>query len=1431
MNDKKQIKTFKQVYPQIYSYTLPNRSDNDGWQKIGYTEREDVDKRIREQVRTPGLHEEYKKLWSAPAIFEPVEKFNFFDDHKLHKYMVKNGIRKDEGRGKEWFYFNGTPEKSKELFDSFRRRDFSIIQHGQKYKYTLRHEQNAAVEKTLEYAKRHQTIDFNNPNEEAEFLWNAKPRFGKTLTTYDFAKRFEAKNILIVTNRPAIANSWFDDYKKFIDGYYFISTADSLKNLPTLTREDYLQMTDTDKKQFTFLSLQDLKGAKVFGGGYDKLKWVADLQWDLLVIDEAHEGIDTGRTDEAFSNIKRRFTLHLSGTPFRALRNDKFTQEQIFNWTYIDEQKAKQSELKTGESGDHTDMPDMRLFTYKISDMIADKINQGVKIDDKDTSYAFDLNSTFATAAGGKFIYEADIKRFLDTLTTNEKYPFSTPELRAELKHTFWLVGNRVASAKAMYKLLKDHPVFGNGNYKIILAAGDGKPFSDDNGFDEEVKNTAQNEKALDRVRSAIKHHDKTITLSVGQLTTGVTVKEWSAVLMLSDIKAESLYMQAIFRVQNPYVFEKNGHYFRKKSAYVFDFSPNRVLEVYDHFANSLLHTGATGHITEEERFDNIAELLNYFPVLSEDEGGKMIELDATQVLTFPKAIMAREVVEHRFITNLLFKNINNVYNIPSEIRKRINKLADTNEQGKVTTSNKDELSDNTDRRERTQKRITANRNVVFGEKVYGNEIQNIIDDNLADGAPEPGFTNNITSEIQQKITEPIYAKYIETYSPSKSEVEQLKKKHQEKIKLIAEDFVDSQQTTSDQRRMADAIATLIEEDMPRDMVDEREEKEFQNEEKTDMDIIKSKLKTFSRAIPSFVMAASDPANLTIDNIENAVSDADFEELFTETQKSGSYEPFTKDDFRLLRDGGDFEENGEIKHFDGFFEKYVFNAAIQEFEKKRSELQDYLRTTAHEDIFTYIPPQKSNQIFTPRKVVNQMLNILEKENPGIFENPNLTFADLYVKSGLYLTEIAKRLYRGLKSQIPDENARLKHIFERQLYGFAPTQIIHDIAENYIYRGFDNISHDNLKLKDLTPDFKEGIIGNMKFDVVIGNPPYQENDNGKRDDGSANASASPIYHNFIENAERISDMQCFVIPSRWAMGAGKGLKKFTEKMMEDKDIQAFHYFTNPKDVFPDNDIKGGICYFVRKVGHNAPACISVYNDEGIFESERYLNSNGTGIFIPYAELASILEKVQNRTIDLENYNIQKIVSVLKPYGLRTDFLKNQSKYGLPPVQKERLKDDDLEIFGLGAGNKRISRFMPKDYPLPAGRGAVHCWKVFVPYAYGCGAIGEEIPSPILGSPIQICTETYLRIGKLKTEDEAKALLKYLKCKFFRAMVGVLKTTQHSTTTFKFVPLQNFTLQSDIDWSKSIAEIDQQLYKKYGLSEKEIAFIETKVRAME
>ena len=186
-------------------------------------------------------------------------------------------------------------------------------------------EQEAAVQQTLVYFQTRS--DNDDTDEQPAFLWNAKPRFGKTLAAYDLAKRLDAKKVLIVTNRPAIANSWYDDFAKFIDGYYFISTTDSLKNRPTLTREQYNAILDSNKRQITFLSLQDLKGSKYFGGSHDKLGWVHDLDWDLLIIDEAHEGVDTDRTDAAFDIIKRKYALYLSGTPFKALANAKFPAE------------------------------------------------------------------------------------------------------------------------------------------------------------------------------------------------------------------------------------------------------------------------------------------------------------------------------------------------------------------------------------------------------------------------------------------------------------------------------------------------------------------------------------------------------------------------------------------------------------------------------------------------------------------------------------------------------------------------------------------------------------------------------------------------------------------------------------------------------------------------------------------------------------------------------------------------------------------------------------------------------------------------------------------------------------------------------------------------------------------------------------------------
>lgn len=1409
-DDKKIIKTTKRIYPQIYSYILPDIPANKGWQKVGYTERKDVDSRILEQTKTAAVKLRYEKLWSASSFSNATHEF--FKDKDLHKYYVKNGIEKskkqdDGGLGEEWFYFNGTPEKSKELFDDYANGNL-FSRSSEKSPYKLRKEQERAVSQTLAYAESHQTTDFSSPNKEAEFLWNAKPRFGKTLSSYDFAKKFNAKNVLIVTNRPAIANSWFDDFEKFIDGYYFISTADSLKERETLSRYEFLNKahSSSEDRQITFLSLQDLKGGKAFGGSHNKLKWVADLKWDLLIIDEAHEGVDTDRTSEAFGKIKRRFTLHLSGTPFKAIADGHFKDNQIFNWTYIDEQKAKQEELKNlDDSGDHVNLPDMRLFTYKISDMISDRLEKGMEMDDENIDFAFELNEMFATDASGKFVHENDISTFLNQLTSNEKYPFSTPELRDQLKHTFWLVGNRVASAKAMEKMLRHHPVF--SEYKIVLAAGNGRSQSDSNSSEDEMKDTAANEKALSRVKKAIKENDRTITLSVGQLTTGVTVKEWSAVLMLSDIKSESLYMQAIFRSQNPYEFiDNNGNLCRKKSAYVFDFSPNRVLKVYDKFANSLLADVARGEATEKIREQNVAELLNYFPVLAEDESGKMIELDAEQVLTFPKAIVAKEVVNRGFVTNLLFVNINNVFNIPSEVIAALNKAPSTSDTDKQTKG--EEVQHDPDRKKNRDHRISVNKDKLLGNKVYTSRMQDIVLSAVDSDMEADEIVEKITADCMPEISE-VLGKYKDFYSPSKTELDNIKNGLREKVKEAAEEFVSGDiADRMAQDKLADSLANIIEKDLPNDTVIREEEDNYEKEEKSEMDQIRRKLRTFTRAIPSFIMAASkDVDEITLDNIEDTVSDKDFEELFTEKDS----EPFTKDDFRKIRGPWTNPETGET--FEGFFDRYTFNAAIREFEEKRQEIADYLSPGAKEDIFSYIRPLKTNQIFTPRGVVNKMLDLLEENNPGIFEDPNATFADLYVKSGLYLTEIAKRLNRGLESKIPDKSERVKHILEKQLYGFAPTNIIYNIARKYIYGTFSDIDNNNLKQLDLTDAFKKGETLNMKFTAVVGNPPYQDETLGDN-----KGFAPPIYDKFIDASYRLSDKALLIHPARFLFNAGSTPKDWNQKMLNDEHLKVLYFEQDSSKVFSNTDIKGGIA-------------ITYHDNNESFGAIK--------IFTSFVELQTIMQKASPsehnslmNIIYIQNkFDLDKLYSAHPEYRSVIGSDGKDKRFRNNIFDKVNLftnkpsNDDDIKVIGI-QNNKRTWKYFPKAF-MDLDHENLEKWKVLLPRANGSGAIGEVLSTPLIGY-----TQSFIGIGAFGAKNEAEAALKYVKSKFCRTMLGILKITQdNNRDTWRLVPVQDFTNNSDIDWSKSIEEIDKQLYRKYNLSDKEIAFIEEKVRPME
>ncbi len=1062
--NNKIIKTTEVVYPQIYAYTLPSYSKRDGWVKIGYTERKNVDDRIKEQTKTAAIELQYSKLWSAPAKF--ASKDVWFKDKQFHNYLRKNkGVKQD--RPHEWFFYSDKPYKSKDDFDDFTNSRFE--QSKETLEYKLRNEQNEAVERALKYAI---------SSSENEFLWNAKPRFGKTLSAYDLAIRLNATKVLIVTNRPAIANSWFDDFEKFIawqTDFAFVSTSDSLKDRAALTREQYLdQITHGKKNLIAFISLQDLKGAISFGGKYDKLKWVKEIYWDMLVIDEAHEGIDTFKTDIAFDNISRNFTLHLSGTPFKAVASGKFSEDEIYNWTYADEQLAKATWDNPDENNPYEQLPQLNLFSYQMSQMITDKVNKGAQIEGESIDYAFDLNEFFETNDNGKFLHEADIKKWLDTLTHNEKYPFSTTELRNELKHTFWLL-NRVASAKALQKLLQKHPVF--ENYKVILAAGDGR------GEEGELIAT---DKAIDRVKEAINNHEKTITLSVGQLTTGVTIPEWTAVLMLSNLKSPSLYMQSAFRAQNPWVYEVNGQVHQKHNAYVFDFAPERTLIIYEEFANNLSRKTAGGGGTSDERENNIKQLLNFFPVIAEDAEGRMIELDAAQVLTIPKAIKAKEVVRKGFMSNLLFQNISGIF-ASTEAREILGHLNPV-DQGKSVPRQTSEsietkgIEVGEDGNASVPEDIVISEtNARFGDKLYGDlastvnsqatdfeadlskEIGESFKDSteqiLKDLAKENGLSNKVAEQAARASAEAL-AREVET-TKIQADIKQ-KEAEAEYKKEIAEAFNNASKLAEAKERY-ETTQTQIRNDYQEELTTKvREKTEELTKESTKAilqkaeekkkntveDDVRARLRGFARTIPSFLMAYGAPET-SLRNFDTHISDAVFKEV------TG----ITLDQFRTLRDTFNF------------FDETVFNESVLEFLKKRRELANYFDDSQEEDIFDYIPPQQTNQIFTPKRVVKMMVDTLEEENPDIFTNPNKTFADLYIKSGLYITEIVKRLYRGLEHEIPDPDKRLKHILENQVYGFAPTEIIYNIARNFIF-GFDeraeNINKSHIVYLDTTP---------------------------------------------------------------------------------------------------------------------------------------------------------------------------------------------------------------------------------------------------------------------------------------------------------------------------------------------------------------------------
>lgn len=1101
MMDKKQVHTFHTPGANmIYAYTMPGIPYREGHIKIGQTKKSPT-ARIAEQTFTAGIRT--KLEWQDYARYR--DGSGEFQDTDFHAWL---GQRKnvfhveEEGVGREIFPLS--PETSLEYFNEFANHDMPAAPQAETY--TLRKEQQEAVDKTKKW------FDSNANNQ--DFLWNAKPRFGKTLTSYALVRQMGFKKVLIVSNRPSISNSWAEDFYKFIWGtkeYTFVSDNEALRARAgaaddqkykscVMSRHEFVDNLKLPKAMIAFESLQGLKGSIYFGGDYDKLKWISELEFDLLIVDESHEGVETMRTERAFDNIQRKHTLYLSGTPFRQLASAQFSADQIYNWSYADEQEAKETWKGPGNNP-YARLPRLSLFTYQMSEIIRDKAQKGIILNEGEDAvdYAFDLNEFFLTNDRGNFVHEEDVRKFLRALHTQEKYPFSTPELRSQLSHTMWYL-NRVASARALEELLKDDEVF--KEYKVILAVGDAN--------DEENPGL----KAYDQVKKAIAEHPKTITLTVGQLTVGVTIPEWTAVLMLCNMQSPASYMQAAFRAQNPCTAIVDGELRMKENAYVFDFDPTRSLVIFDEFATNLLPDTAGRGGTADERKQRIMRLLNFLPVIGEDPQGKMIELDAAQILSIPRRLKSLEVVKHGFMSNFLFQNIGNIFSAPDAVREIMEKLPTATEE--KWRSKPDELKKieqipvNQDGEVEIPDEVAIGQaQDMFGEKIYGiidevsqkanssfrkkdNVVEQIgkIGENLknklskevikpvavAKNLPksavqriEKDAANEVDRKIsriagdyeqEKKIVEATYKKDIEK-AASASEKKDATKKRNEALAVAVEKA---------KEKVHEAIKETLEK-KPEAVIREADTIKAQEEKRGVENEIRAHLRGFARTIPSFIMAYGDE-NLTLANFEKYVSAKVFEEV------TG----ITIENFLFLRDGGEYDDKatGKREKFPGhLFDAVVFDDSVKEFLAKKNELKDYFREGQDEDIFDYIPPQKTNQIYTPRNVVSLMVDLLEKENPGCFDDPENTFADLYMKSGLYITEIVKRLFRskGLKATYPTDEKRIRHILENQVYGLAPTEIIYLIATNYIL-GFNGdikkVSH-NFKLADTVKAAKEGCL--------------------------------------------------------------------------------------------------------------------------------------------------------------------------------------------------------------------------------------------------------------------------------------------------------------------------------------------------------------------
>lgn len=1271
-------------------------------------------KRIDQYTQTAGIA--YDLLYTEVAIYAEKGVIQAFSDSEVHKVLMRSGVKRKifdtKNKANEWFATDLETVKNaikavKEGKDSLNASEVSETQNPVEF----RPEQKDAIEKTIK--------QFKSGN---EMLWFAKMRFGKTLSALQVVKEHEFTRTLILTHRPVVDKGWFEDFSKiFYDSPHYAYGSKNQGN-QFVTLEKACKANGT--KYICFASMQDLRGSELVGGNFNKNDELFGTPWDFIIIDEAHEGTQTELGKNVLKELQKDNTkiLHLSGTPFNLL--DNYKEDEIYTWDYVMEQKAKAEwdKVHFGDPNPYASLPKLNIFTYDLGKLINGYIDEEV---------AFNFREFFRVNEEGAFLHEKDVLSFLNLICKEDpesNYPYATIEYRDNFRHSLWMVPG-VKEAKALSKMLKTHSVF--GQFEIVNVAGDGD--------EEEAK-----EESLKKVEKAITdkpNETYTITLSCGRLTTGVSVKAWTAVFMLSGSHNTSAsgYMQTIFRVQTPATI--NGKI--KEECFVFDFAPDRTLKVVAETAKVSAKAGKT---TGEDR-KIMGEFLNFCPIIAVD-GSQMKSYDVNSMMAQLKKYYIERVVNNGFEDGYLYN------------RDQLMQLDDV------------EIEE-----------FNGLKKVIGSTKAMpkGKDIE----------LNKQGFTNEDYEQIGQA-----QKKKKKDLTPKEQELLERYKAHKD---------------------MRDTAISI--------------------------------LRGISIRMPLLIYGAD------VNNEEKEISIDNFTEL-VDNQSWVEFMPkgVTKDTFQK---------------FKKYYEPDVFSEAgkrIRALTRATDNLTIEERIERITSIFaTFRNPDKET-VLTPWRVVSMHLGdclggyiFLDDKREKTISQPyymkvdevtenvfsiNSRVLEINSKSGFYPLYVAYSIYRNrVKDKYPDQESNTltvaqqlelwdktlaenlfvicktpmaKSITKRTLIGFRNAKVNTRYFEDLI----NQITHKQTnfldKVKQGKTYWKANNTDDMKFNAIVGNPPYQETTEGTSD--------KPVYHLFMDIAHKISDKVTFITPGRFLFNAGKTPKDWNAKILNDKHFKVVWYESESTKVFPNVDIKGGVAVTFR-------------DKQQAFEE--------IGLFSSYSEIGDILEKVINENFKSLSEWVYPTESYRFTNKLHSDFpdaetkLSNGHLFDLTTNIFEKLSevfidvnpndtDDYIQIIGRHE-NSRVIKWIKKEYIDPHIN--LGFYKVILPKSNGKGELGETLSSPLVGYPGLGHNQTFISIGTLKTEIEACNLLIYIKTRFLRLLLGSLKITQHnSKNVWRNIPLQDFTLDSDIDWSRSIQEIDLQLYKKYNLSKDEIAFIETMIKPM-